>query len=214
MLAESQRLTWLLELTSKQIAISDEGRALTVATCDDSIEPWVSGKLLPLVGKSAWKVRVDRSKKNDGNGMCIGVCDAEAYCSWGLFLYSGRLRCVTRDAEGKLDYEPPPAGYPNGNYTTIVMKDDAGQRMGLGGKANGAVIEVLLDHDAGTLGYHINCGPYLAALPLEIKDPGNSERKPRTFPQGAALRPYASCYYVGDHLTFVTAHVSVAGVGD
>jgi len=137
LLAEMRRLSWLPELTAKQIHISNEGRTLTTATCTDGIEPWVSGRLLPRAGKSTWKVRVDRSRSNDGNGIWIGVCDMEARCSWGLFLYSGRLRCVRRDEFGKLDYGPPPEGYPNGNYTTIVMKDDAGQHTSLKGKANG-----------------------------------------------------------------------------
>eukprot|EP01048_Picozoa_sp_COSAG05_P007544 COSAG05_NODE_535_length_8871_cov_311.345759_2_plen_247_part_00 len=215
LLAEARRLCWLPDLTSKQIHISDQGRTLSVACCDDSIEPWVCGRLLPTAGTSAWQVHVDRSRCNDGNGMSVGVCNAEARCCWGVFLYSGRLRCISRDADGKVDYEPPPKGYPNGNYTTVVMKDGAGQRTNLTGKANGATIEVSIDHDAGTLGYRINGGPYLVALPLDLEDEnGNSPKKKkkasgaiRTFPQGAALRPYASCYYVGDRLSFVATHL-------
>merc|ERR1719335_780838 len=82
LLAERKRASWVPELTAKQIDISNEGRTLTVVSHDDSIEPWVSGRLLPTVGKSAWKVRVDRSRENDGNGIWVGVCDAEATCSW------------------------------------------------------------------------------------------------------------------------------------
>lgn len=194
-LAELQRITWVADLTAEHIAITDEGRALTVVGCNDRIEPWATGRLLPTVGKSAWKVCVERSKCGDGNGICIGVCDADARCCWGLFLYSGRLRCITRDEDGQLDYESPPECYPNGNYNTIVMKDEAGQRLTMQGRANGVVIEVIVDHDAGTFGYCINGGTYLPVFPLASQD-----GKPKTFPKGAALRPYASCYYLGDRL--------------
>jgi len=207
-LAETRRLYCLPELTAKQIVISNDGRTLTPASCTDDV-PWVSGRLLPTVGRTAWKVRVDNSQCNDGNGMWIGVCDAEARCSWGLELYSGRLRCICRNPDGKLDYGPPPEGYPNGNYTTIVMRNNAGRHTDMKGRATGAVVEVVLDHDTGTLGYHINGGRYLKAFPISNKSrrPLVKKRQPTVFPQGAALRPYVSCYYPGDRLTFITSYV-------
>jgi len=209
-LAERSRATWVQELSAKQINISSDGRTLTVAGHDDSVEPWVSGRLLPTTGTSAWKVRIGKheEKENDGNGMWIGVCDADACYSWGVSLHSGRLRFISRDEDGALDYGGPPTGYPSGNYTTIVLKDDLGQRTGLHGRADGTVIEVILDHDTGALGYRIDDGPYLKAFPLEPNEKTGKKQKPKAFPRGAALRPYASCYYVGDHISFVAPTIS------
>ena len=95
-LVEARRLRWLPELTAEH-EISDDGRTLTCTRSagSDDLLPWVSGGLLPNQGKSAWKVRVLRSLRNDGNGMFVGVCDATSCWAWGLFLFSGRLRRVT-----------------------------------------------------------------------------------------------------------------------
>ena len=70
---------------------------------------------------------------------------------------------------------PLPDGWPDG-INTQIMKDEAGQRAHLYNKANGAVIAVCIDHDAGTLGFRVNGGPLLEAL--------------KGFPVGAALRPW------------------------
>ena len=86
------------------------------------------------------------------------------------------------------------------------MKDATGQRTSLRSGAGGAVVEVLVDHDAGALGYRINGGPVLEALPLGDDDRWR-EGQPKGFPPGAALRPYASCYYPGDRVSFVTTCV-------
>ena len=52
----------------------------------------------------------------------------------------------------------------------------------------------------------------LQALPLRDEDlrrhARGREDQPRAFPTGAALRPYASCYYPGDQLSFAAAFVA------
>ena len=206
-LAEARRLRWLPSVAATH-EVSDEGRTLTVLRRSDDAELWIVGGPLPTVGVSAWKVRVNQSRSDDGNGLWIGVCDAAARCSWGLFLFSGRLRRISRDAHGKLDFTGRSLlpGYPNGNYKQ-VMKDEAGRRASLRGGANGAVVEVLVDHDAGSLSYRVNGGPGLEALPLRDGDRGHGREAACAFPKGAALRPYASCYYPGDRLSFVAAFV-------
>ena len=213
-LVEARRLRWLPELTAEH-EISDDGRTLTCTRSagSDDLLPWVSGGLLPNQGKSAWKVRVLRSLRNDGNGMFVGVCDATSCWAWGLFLFSGRLRRVTRDANGKIDLgAQPPDGLPNGNYQQIIKNPD-GRPGHLKGRATGALIEVSVDHDAGTLCYRIGGGPSLLALPPPDRPPHLSRMEPRVFPQGAALRPYAACYYAGDCLRFESAcFVSADGV--
>ena len=68
------------------------------------------------------------------------------------------------------------------------------------------VFGVMFDHDAGALSYRVNDSQVLQALPLSDGERW-PEGCPRGFPRGAALRPYASCYYPGDCLTFVTVYV-------
>ena len=193
--AEARRLIWLPGVTHKR---SNHGRTLTALGGGDSVEPWVVGGPLPTVGRSAWTVRVDRSRRDDGNGMWIGVCDAAARCSWGLFLYSGRLRCISRDADGKIDLSAKPdEGYPNGNYEQVLRQGP----FRCAGGATGTAVEVLVDHGAGSLHFRINGGPLLQALPLADKERGHDG--PRAFPPGTPLRPYVSCYYPDDQMSFV-----------
>ena len=235
-LAEARRLRWLPNMSAEHL-ISQDGRSLTCTRSpgSDDILPWVTGGLLPVQGRSAWTIRVlcatntslppasisrsashlnpltfflharqvVRSLRNDGNGMWIGVCDATARCAWGLFLHSGRLRCVCRDAHGKIDFEASPIpGFPKVNYRQVIPRSK-------GGSTTGALVEVLLDHDAGTLSYCINGGPRLVALsPLDENSHASTTRSPPpVFPSGAALRPYAACYYPGDCMHFETVCV-------
>ena len=205
-LVQARRLRWLPELTAEH-EVSDDGRSLTCTRSagNDALLPWVSGGLLPMVGKSVWTIRVLRSCRNDGNGIFIGVCDAASHWAWGLFLFSGRLRRIARDSDGKVDLgAPAPDDLPNGNYEQI-MKDPTGRPADLRGGATGATIEVRVDHDAGTLSYRINGGPGLTALPPP-GGTGHAKRlEPRVFARGAALRPYAACYYPPDCVRFETA---------
>jgi len=195
--AERRRLRWAPDATLKH-EIGDMGRKLTVGDFERSDpEPWAAGDLLPTEGRSSWSVRVDMSRRNDGNGIWVGVCDAAGRICWALFLYSGRMRRMCRDEAGKLDFDAQPADdLPNGNYK-IVMMDEHGKHCSLRGRANGAAVEVVVDHDVGTLGFRVNGGPYLEALPL----------LDRALPRGMPLRPYASCYYSGDSVSFVGAHL-------
>lgn len=81
---------------------------------------------------------------------------------------------------------------PDGN-NTLVLKTAEGEPDGLDGRVNGAIIEVRVDHDAGTLSYSVNDGPPLLAL--------------SGFPKGVALLPWASLMYPGDRVSFASAYV-------
>ena len=88
--------------------MSNHGRTITVVGRSADVELWAMGGLLPRTGASTWAVRVDHSRSNDGNGLWVGVCDAAARCSWGLFLLSGRMRCASQDADGRLAFGAAP----------------------------------------------------------------------------------------------------------
>lgn len=197
--AAARRLCWLPSLSANH-EISDSGRAMTVLPVrDDSVEPWVAGGLLPTTGTSTWRLSVDKSKRNDGNGIWIGVCDETATCGWGVFLKSGRLRRACRDAHGKLDFDAaPPDTLPNGSYKRVVFRDAASE---------GDVVEVSVDHDTGSLAFGVNGGERHQALPLCDGDRGYAVGRPRAFPRGVALRPYAAAYYPGDRLSFVAPYL-------
>lgn len=188
-------MRWVPEMTVNH-AISNKGRTLTIA---DDRRPWgrrdrwrwAAGLPLPRIGVSSWKVHIDESFRNHGI-LQVGVCDAAARCGWGLCLCSGKLYRDSRDANGFLYYAPPynappPDGFPDGDGTN-VMTDEAGQGLHLRGRAIGLVIEVLVDHNAGTLGFRINDGPPLNAL--------------GGFPRGAVLHPYAGRILGTDRVSF------------
>ena len=80
---------------------------------------------------------------------------------------------------------------------TLKTRAQAGLSASLFGRAIGAVIEVLVDHDEGTLSYRVNGGPLLEALKGETK-----------FPKGAALRPFVACpVHSGDRVRLVTPYL-------
>ena len=68
------------------------------------------------------------------------------------------------------------ASFPDGDRKQVLV-DAEGKPDDLDGRAKGAIIEVCLDHDAGTLAFGINGGPLQHAL--------------KGFPAGAAMRPFA-----------------------
>ena len=74
-----------------------------------------------------------------------------------------------------------PEGWPDGHGTAVCSPS-------LKGKEVGAVIEVVVDHDAGSLSFRINRGPLLPAL--------------GGYPRGARLRPWARLCHEGDRLSF------------
>ena len=74
--AEERRLRWEAALTTKH-TISEDGCTLTKVGGNYSVASWAAGSLLPMAGKSAWKVRIEESDGNEGL-IWIGVCDAAA----------------------------------------------------------------------------------------------------------------------------------------
>lgn len=169
-------------------------------------EQFAAGCLLPTTGISAWKLRINADERRRvtrsaatstsvgygkvarNNGyMDLGVCGADCKQAWGFNLHTGNLRRVGVGLQSSL-WHPvdPPAGFPDGDGTQVSHN--------LQGQTFGAEIEVIVDHDAGTLSFQINDGPPILAL--------------SGFPQGAALRPHASLFFSTlDKVTFVRGYL-------
>ena len=168
---------------------------------------WAVGNMLPTKGKSSWKLRIDLSYKNEGS-FSIGICLAGAWEDqeksppqlWALQLGTGRLTC-------RLDEARTMQEYPNGDGTQVLI-DAAGQPANLQGRASGAVIVVIVDHDAGTLSFRVELKDKSKAK-RNKPSRGNSQKKMgRTIdalqglPPGAQFRPYVSVGSPGDQLSF------------
>ena len=139
-------------------------------------DEWCAGSLLPSSGQTAWRCNIVRSMHNIGM-VYIGVCDENNTCAWSLLPRQGHLRRWSRNAvTNVIGGAPKPAGYPNGHLTHILVTRE-GDRYDLRGRAEGTVIDVIYDADAGSLAFRIDCGPLLLAV--------------AGFPRGVAMRPWA-----------------------
>ena len=183
---EERRLRWLPEMTAA-CEISGDGQTLT--RVHEFQDGWAAGTSLPTAGHSSFAVRIDVTLNNEGL-ITIGVCDADANYGWGLCLEDGKLdrmfagrnqygRCIYHYAHFPDDY---PAGYPDREYDAQILDPPR--------SAEGAVIGVVWDADAGTLAFRVNGGEENLAL--------------EGFPAGAALRPCALLHHAaGDRVTLL-----------
>ena len=165
-------------------------RRLEVAPDTDGFA-WAAGHPLPREGKSAWSVRIEHCVDENKNMGCvqIGVCDAGNSVAWSIMPYNGRLlrsyigtcgrqgearqRLWRRTSASSNEALPP--GLPDGHDRQALV-DTNGRPTNLQRRASGAVIQVVVDADAGTLGF------------------GWNETAPRVvlhgFPRSCALRPW------------------------
>ena len=146
--------------------------------------------------EGSWTVRIERCRLNTGF-MFIGVCDAQGRCAWGLHPFSGLLYRLSRKDQDTGEQPSgygfegsPPAGYPDGNRTQVMVRED-GVASDLRGRARGAVIETLFDTISRTLSFRINGGPVLKAL--------------SGFPPDAQLRMFSFLFDQGDRLVPLSA---------
>lgn len=164
--------------------------------------------------RASYKVRIDSCHQNGGH-VLVGVCNAwtggesPSRCGWGLDVGDMKLHRVVMGAasdEAASDEGQPPLGFPDGHLTVVGATSH-----GLRGKANGSVIEVMLDfpddgpgaasgssskeghaHDGtGTLSFRV--GRHTHAL---VALDG--------FPRDAELRPWAALRHEGDRVTLLS----------
>ena len=157
---------------------------------------WAVGQQpLPTTGLSKWQVRVVTAQ--DSNHMLIGVCDATLRRAWGLALFNGRLVHCTRPLiRGRFAVrQRRQAGggqlIPNEQEGKQLMAPALAQR--LHGNAQGTIIEVVINHDSGTLCFRVNASRLLLAC-------GSLEKN-------QSLLPWVSLRFAQDCVGFESRYV-------
>jgi hypothetical protein len=203
--AAAYRLMFDTEVTSVGCMYSDHHRAITLGIASYT-RCWAVGHLIPHGRTVSFRVKIRSCRGNSGD-ICIGVCDADATCGWGVDMYDGHLRRYSRHGNQREHYRSaPPPGYPDGDGTNVMSRRyrydyslepaGVGERLppNLQGCAEGSVVEVILQ--GGTLSFSINSGPRLLALD--------------SFPVGAeVLRPWARLVAFGDGVCFDRGYLDV-----
>jgi sulfur relay (sulfurtransferase) complex TusBCD TusD component (DsrE family) len=150
---------------------------------------------LPIEGLSSVRVLVERDRTSVqhwtelvcSTGVSIGVCDAARRNMWLVNTQNGELlRRTRRHSTAKhLFVGPLPQGYPDGDRTAVFCchhyaaegdGDDDGELVS-------PIVEVIVNHDTGTLAFRVGELPPICAL--------------SGFPRGLALRPCVLLYQHG-----------------
>ena len=151
--AAARRLRWLPSHTMRH-SISSDGRTLTKSHANGHDCSLAASQLLPTTGKSAWRIRVEEScgRGHDlNNSSFIGVCDASGRSEWGLDLCEGTLIHLKRNHRGQIVEL-------GDNRSSGPLSDSVCLR----GSGSGSTIEIIVDHDKGTISFRVNEGPVTA----------------------------------------------------
>jgi hypothetical protein len=149
---------------------------------------WAYGSLLPSTGRATWRVRIDRCAANEGV-MCIGVCDEAGSHAYGISPYSCRLSSLSRGARGTIEANTcPPDEHANCTFIKALTADGSS----LKGRANGALIELKVDADAGSVSFRVKSSRGTYTEPVEAIS---------GLPAGVRLRPWARLFDVPDRVT-------------
>ena len=201
--ASARRLQWLATHTLRH-DISRDGLTLTKTHANGHDCAHAAGPLLPTTGTSTWRIRVDQCSNDTidetGNNPLLGVCDASGRSEWGIDCCTGCVVHLKRNHKGQI----VELGEMNRRSESLH------ESVRLKGRAVGAVIEICVDHDMGTLRFRANDGPFTSPVSISsaIAD-AVSERDGRRgggqvdavvasssnglfTAKGLALRPYAS----------------------
>ena len=174
-------LVWNRDETIGHVVTGNGGRTLT-RLGGRWTKSWAAMGLLPTAGRMRWRVRIDRCAANEGV-MCIGVCDRDAKHAYGLAPFSGQLSCLSRKKNGDtiIANECAPPQHSACTFTKRLMDGD------LRGRAHGAIVEITVDADRGTVHIRVNRGEAVCAIAgLE---------------PGVQLRPWARLFDVGDRIS-------------
>jgi len=172
-----RNVCWQPELEHAE-AVDLEG--CTLRKRDSHSNTWTAATPLPGYGRHSWSCRIDHSEGNQG-ALLIGVCDVAgtilrvlAPCNGKLYhVEQATLKEWWRHADG-----------------LRVLVDERGRPYNLQGKANGSVIECIVDMEAGALAFRVNGGPVLPAV--------------LGLPKGERLRPCVGLHRAGDQVSLIS----------
>jgi hypothetical protein len=140
---------------------------------------WTVGSELPNRGRYAFRLRIDHTHRNAG-AIFVGVCDSGGTFARVFSPATGCLHCIN------LGQDPSSSG---AQAPTQTLSDAQGRPCTLQGKADGSVIEVIVDVKLGTLAFRIDGGPVLPGyIGLPKKD---------------ALRPCVGMHHPMDQVTML-----------
>lgn len=182
--AAARRLQWVqdvrgLDAIDKRVLHRpDDGRNV--------VQSFAVSTPLPTEGQTSVELCIEQCYDKSGN-LGVGVCDAACRHAWVLRLYDGMLWRVTEPSENVAD--GPPEGFPDYHLTQLMKTD--GEPDSLEGRADGAVVKVMMDHDKGVLSFAIGDGPTISE---ELKG----------FPPRAALRIAAMIFRRKDQIRILT----------
>ena len=184
-----RRLAWFADNGGIGARLSAHGRSIAYARGGRRVRRQLGHKmitgtstLLPTSGRASWTVKVDACSQSEGN-LIIGIISDKYDVAFGLFLANGRI------SGPRFNYAPDCCD-PNCFSARYHGLRDAHDRQvvdDLHYRADGALIECLVDADAGTLSYRVNGGPPALGL--------------RGLPPGERLRPWVALLYAGDKVT-------------
>lgn len=152
---------------------------------EDGGNSWTVGSELPHGGRFCFRLRVDRTHRNAG-AVFVGVCDAGGSFARVFSPATGCLHCLSLGQEPLSEAAQP----------VQTLTDPQGKPCTLQGRADGTVIEVIVDVKRGALAFRINGGPELPGfIGLPKKD---------------ALRPCVGMHHAGDTVTLLCQGVPKA----
>ena len=194
---KKRRIRW--ESTTGMVVTNDQR---TLTRCGGSWEKtWAVGSLLPTTGKFSWRIRIDRNLANEGV-MCIGIATQCGH-AFGLSPYSGRLSSLYRPSPGcKIEANSdPPEELQHCSFTAQLHVDSCGSPTNLKGRANGAIVEIIVDADAGTVQFRLtrNCTVPGSSYTIINRSPVVTAIS--GLPRGVQLRPWCRLFDVPDRVT-------------
>ena len=134
--------------------------------------------------------------------MCIGIA-TECGHAFGLSPYSGRLSSLYRPSPGcKIEANSdPPEELQHCSFTAQLHVDSCGSPTNLKGRANGAIVEIIVDADAGTVQFRLtrNCTVPGSSYTIINRSPVVTAIS--GLPRGVQLRPWCRLFDVPDRVT-------------
>jgi len=189
---EDRRLRWMPQVTNAQVIIAPNNLIVGgPAQQADATRTWAASAAFPAGAAFSFEVRIEHSRGNDGGGIFVGVCDAQAAFAWSVALFNGELRTCRRTADQLVNTHlaRPPEGYPGNNGLSVMPAWMLG-RPPLEGRTNGTVIIVSVEPDATK-----------TCLCLSFTFDGVKGKVLRGFPlETCVLRPFVRLTKIGDRV--------------